>query len=144
MLYLWFMFWNKSKWAWHDLRWYSSPQPVRGTLYPQLTKIKRESDEQNRDMFLNTGACVELCERVDTVECCCTWGSEGKHCEWNYSRCSNLLQGVCYRNGPYGGGGEYWTTKKGIQQQRMFAVIPRPGSFTLKWTDQMQTRLDFL
>lgn len=44
-------------------------------------------------------------ERVDTVECCCTLGSEGKRSEWNYSRWSDLLQGVCYKNGSYSGGG---------------------------------------
>lgn len=82
-------------------------------------------------------------ESVDTVERCCTLGSEGKRSEWNYSRCSDLLRGVCYRNGSCSGG-EYWTLKKKIQQQRMFAVIPRPGSSALKWTDQMQTRLNFL
>lgn len=80
---------------------------------------------------------------VDTVERCCTLGSEGNCSEWNYSRCSDLLHGVCYRNGSCCGA-EYWTLKKKIQQQRMFAVIPRPGSSALKWTDQMQTRLNFL
>ncbi len=77
----------------------------RDTL-PTINQNKKRYHEQSRETFLNTGACVWAWVNVwITVKCCCTSGSEGKRSEWNYSRWSDLLQGVCYRNGSYSGGG---------------------------------------